>query len=104
AWGSGEATREFLYVKDAAEEIVLATERYDGAEPVNLGVGSEIRIRELAELVAKLTGFTGELRWDHTKPDGQPRRALDTSRAKELFGFVAPPPFEAGVMERIRWY
>ena len=82
-WGTGSASREFLYVDDAAEGIVLAAEKYDGPEPVNLGTGQEITIRELVELIAEVTGFTGEIRWDPTKPDGQPRRALDTSRARE---------------------
>ena len=103
-WGTGSASREFLFVEDAAEGIVLGAERYDGAEPVNLGVGREITIRELVELVARLTGFQGELRWDATKPDGQPRRALDTSRARERFGFVAQTPFEEGLRETIEWY
>ena len=88
-WGTGSASREFLYVDDAAEGIVLAADRYDGADPVNLGVGREITIRDLVELIARLTRFEGEIRWDATKPDGQPRRALDTSRAREQFGFEA---------------
>lgn len=88
-WGTGSASREFLYVDDAAEGIVLAAERYNGDEPVNLGTGQEITIRELVELIAQVTGFTGEIRWDPSKPDGQPRRALDTSRAREGFGFAA---------------
>jgi GDP-L-fucose synthase len=88
-WGTGSASREFLYVDDAAEGIVLAAEKYDGPEPVNLGTGQEITIRELVTLIAKATGFTGGVRWDPTKPDGQARRALDTSRALELFGFKA---------------
>ena len=87
-WGDGSPTREFLYVDDCAEGIWLAAERYDGAEPVNLGTGEEISIRELAELVAELTGFDGEIVWDTTKPNGQPRRSLDVSRAEELFGFA----------------
>jgi GDP-L-fucose synthase len=103
-WGTGAASREFLYVEDAAEGIVLATERYDGADPVNLGVGQEITIRDLVELIARLTGFTGEIRWDSTKPDGQPRRALDTSRARERFGFVAHTSFEDGLRATIDWY
>jgi GDP-L-fucose synthase len=103
-WGTGAASREFLYVDDAAEGIVLAAERYDGAEPVNLGVGREITIRELVELIARLTGFSGELRWDASKPDGQPRRALDTSRARERFGFVAKASFEDGLQATIDWY
>jgi len=103
-WGTGSASREFLYVDDAAEAIVLAAERYDGAEPVNLGVGREITIRELVELIAEVTGFTGEIRWDPTKPDGQPRRALDTSRARERFGFVARMPLEYGLRATIQSY
>ena len=104
AWGTGSASREFLYVDDAAKAIVLAAERYDGREPVNLGVGSEITIRDLTELIARLTGFTGEIRWDPSKPDGQPRRALDTSRAREAFGFVAGTTFEDGLRTTIEWY
>ena len=103
-WGTGSASREFLYVDDAAEGIVLGAERYDEAEPVNLGVGSEITIRELVELIVRLTRFTGEIRWDPSKPDGQPRRALDTSRARERFGFVATTEFEDGVRRTIEWY
>ncbi|HET8776832.1 MAG TPA: GDP-L-fucose synthase [Candidatus Limnocylindria bacterium] len=103
-WGTGSASREFLYVDDAAEGIVLGAERYDGAEPVNLGVGREITIRELVELIASLTGFGGEIRWDASKPDGQPRRALDTSRARELFGFEARTSFEDGLRRTIEWY
>jgi len=103
-WGTGAASREFLYVDDAAEGMVLAAERYDGAEPVNLGVGREITIRELIELIARLTGFEGEIRWDTSKPDGQPRRALDTSRARERFGFVAGTSFENGLRRTIEWY
>ena len=103
-WGTGSASREFLYVEDAARGIVLATERYDGAEPVNLGVGAEITIRELVTLIARLTGFEGEIRWDATKPDGQPRRALDTSRARERFGFTATTSFEDGLRRTIEWY
>jgi GDP-L-fucose synthase len=104
AWGTGAASREFLYVDDAARGIVLAAERYDGRDPVNLGVGSEITIRELTELIARLTGFGGEIRWDPSKPDGQPRRALDTSRARERFGFSAGTPFEDGLRATIEWY
>ena len=104
AWGTGSASREFLYVEDAARALVLAAERYDGRDPVNLGVGSEITICELTELIARLTGFTGEIRWDHTKPDGQPRRALDTSRAREAFGFTAGTSFEDGLRATIEWY
>jgi GDP-L-fucose synthase len=103
-WGTGSASREFLYVDDAAEGIVLATERYDDADPVNLGTGREVRIRELVELIVRLAGFEGEVRWDASKPDGQPRRALDTSRARERFGFVARTPFEEGLQRTIDWY
>jgi GDP-L-fucose synthase len=103
-WGSGNASREFLFVNDAAQAIVLATERYNGPEPVNIGAHSEITIRSLVTLIAKLTGFTGEIRWDQTKPDGQPRRCLDTSRARELFGFAATTPFETGLRATINWY
>jgi GDP-L-fucose synthase len=103
-WGSGSASREFLFVEDAATGIVLAAERYDGRDPVNLGVGSEITIRELVELIVKLTGFRGEIRWDRSKPDGQPRRALDTSRARDRFGFVAGTTFEDGLRRTIEAY
>jgi GDP-L-fucose synthase len=103
-WGSGSASREFLYVDDAARGIVLASERYDGAEPVNLGTGREITIRELVELIVGLTRFTGEIRWDASKPDGQPRRSLDTSRAKERFGFTAEVPFREGLARTIAGY
>jgi GDP-L-fucose synthase len=103
-WGTGRATREFLYVEDAAEGIVLATERYDGPEPVNLGVGREITIRDLVELIVDQTGFEGEVRWDASKPDGQPRRALDTSRARDWFGFEARTSFEDGLRATIAWY
>jgi GDP-L-fucose synthase len=103
-WGTGSASREFLYVDDAAEGIVLGAERYDGAEPVNLGVGREITIRDLVELIVRLTGYDGEIRWDTSKPDGQPRRALDTSRARELFGFEAETSFEDGLRRTIEWY
>ena len=104
AWGTGSASREFLYVEDAARGIVLAAERYDGRDPVNIGVGGEIKIRDLTELIVRLTGFVGEVRWDPSKPDGQPRRALDTSRAREAFGFVARTPFEEGLRATIQWY
>ena len=104
AWGTGSASREFLFVEDAARGIVLAAEAYDGRDPVNLGVGSEITIRNLTELIARLTGFRGEVRWDPSKPDGQPRRALDTSRARERFGFTAGTPFEDGLRRTIDWY
>ena len=103
-WGTGNASREFIYAADAAEGILLATEHYDGAEPVNIGAGFEITIRELAEKMAELTGFDGEINWDSSRPDGQPRRCLDTSRAKELFGFEAKTPFEEGLKATIKWY
>jgi GDP-L-fucose synthase len=103
-WGTGSASREFLYVDDAARGIVLGAERYDGPEPINLGVGQEITIRELVHTIARLCGFTGEIRWDATKPDGQPRRALDTSRAKAQLGFQAQTSFEAGLAATIEWY
>jgi GDP-L-fucose synthase len=104
AWGTGSASREFLYVRDAARGIVLAAERYDGADPVNLGSGKEITIRELVTVIARLTRFEGEIRWDPTKPDGQPRRALSTERAARLFGFRAETEFEDGLAETIEWY
>lgn len=103
-WGDGTPTREFLYVEDCAEAIVLAAERYDEAEPVNVGAGFEIPIREVAELIAALTGFRGRIRWDTTKPNGQPRRCLDTSRAWELFGFRAKTDFREGLRRTIEWY
>jgi GDP-L-fucose synthase len=103
-WGTGSASREFLFVDDAAEGIVLAAERYDDPEPVNLGTGQEITIRELVGLIAKLTGFKGEIRWDPTKPDGQPRRALDTTRARKRFGFEAQMPWEEGMQRTIDWF
>jgi len=103
-WGSGAASREFLYVDDAADGIVLAAEGYDGAEPVNLGVGSEIAIRDLVSKIVELTGFAGEIRWDASKPDGQPRRTLDTSRAREQFGFVANTSLRAGLRQTIDCY
>lgn len=103
-WGTGEVSREFLYVADAAEGILLATERYNGAEPVNVGAGSEIRIRDLVGKIAKLTGFTGEIRWDPSRPDGQPRRCLDTSRARQCFGFQARVSFDDGLKQTVDWY
>ena len=103
-WGDGSPTREFLFVEDAAEAFVLAAERYDGNEPVNIGAGKEISIRELAELVAELTGFTGEIRWDESMPNGQPRRSLDATRARELFGFEARTPLREGLDRTIAWY
>lgn len=103
-WGSGQVTREFLYVEDAAEGILLAAERYDGREPVNLGAGQEISIRDLVALIVKLTRFQGAVRWDASQPDGQPRRRLDTSRAEREFGFRASTPFEEGLRRTIAWY
>jgi GDP-L-fucose synthase len=103
-WGTGSASREFLYVDDAADGIVLAAERYDGAEPVNLGVGQEITIRELVALITNLTGFQGQVRWDANQPDGQPRRALDTTRARERFGFTARTPLTEGLRRSIEFY
>jgi len=103
-WGTGEASREFLYVEDAAEALVLATERYNKADPVNLGAGFEIKIRDLATLIKKLTGFEGKIVWDKTKPDGQPRRMLDVSLAKKEFGFKAKTSFEDGLKNMIDWY
>ena len=103
-WGTGKATREFLYVEDAAQGIVLATERYDDPEPVNLGSGFEISIKDLVELIAELTGFDGEIEWDTTKPDGQPRRCLDVSRAERSFGFRARTDFREGLRRTIAWY
>ncbi|MEE9599543.1 MAG: GDP-L-fucose synthase [Anaerolineales bacterium] len=103
-WGDGSPTREFFYAGDAARGIVLAAERYNSSEPVNLGAGMEISIKDLALLIAKLTGFSGEIVWDTSKPNGQPRRALDTSRAKEYFNFEADMPFEEGLKVTIRWY
>ena len=103
-WGTGAATREFLYVEDAAEAIVLAAERYDLSEPVNLGAGAEVAIKDLVGLIAKHTGFTGRITWDASKPDGQPRRMLDTDRAAKYFGFVAKTSFEEGLLKTIDWY
>jgi GDP-L-fucose synthase len=103
-WGDGSPTREFLYVEDCAGGIVTAAERYDGADPVNLGTSNEISIRDLAELIGELTGFDGEIVWDTTKPNGQPRRSLDTSRAEELFGWRATTSFRDGLRRTIEWY
>ncbi len=103
-WGTGKASREFLYVEDAARGICLAAEGYDGADPVNLGAGFEISIRELASLIARLMGFAGQIRWDPNQPDGQPRRSLDTARAEERFGFRATTSFEDGLKRTIEWY
>ena len=103
-WGDGSATREFLYVEDASEGILLATKVYDKPDPVNLGSGFEISIRDLARNVAEMTGFTGRIVWDTSQPNGQPRRCLDTSRAEREFGFRAKTPFEAGLRNTIDWY
>jgi GDP-L-fucose synthase len=103
-WGTGSASREFLYVDDCAEAIVLAAERYDREEPVNVGAGAEIRIRELAEMIAGECGFEGRLTWDASKPDGQPRRCLDTSQAERLFGFRARTSLPDGLRRTIAWY
>lgn len=103
-WGTGSATREFLYVDDAAEGLILAAESYDEPDPVNLGSGHEVSIRDLAEMIAKLSGFEGDLVWDASKPDGQPRRRLDTSRAEKEFSFVARTPLEEGLRATIDWY
>ena len=103
-WGTGSASREFIYVADAAEGILRATEKYNGPEPVNIGAGFEITIKDLVEKIVKLTGFFGEILWDPSKPDGQPRRCLDTSRAKDTFGFEAKTDFETGLKATIDWY
>jgi len=103
-WGDGSPTREFLYVEDAAEGILLASEKYNGPEPVNLGTGYEISIKDLVEMIVGLTGFTGKLVWDKSKPNGQPRRGLDVSRAERLFGFHAGTNFEQGLHRTIAWY
>jgi GDP-L-fucose synthase len=103
-WGDGSPTREFLYVEDAAEGIILATERYDKPDPVNLGSGMEISIRDLARKIASMTGFTGRITWDATQPNGQPRRCLDVSRAERKFGFRATTPFDVGLRKTIEWY
>jgi GDP-L-fucose synthase len=103
-WGSGRASREFLYVEDAASAIVLATEKYNKPDPVNLGAGLEIKIKDLAFLIKELTGYKGKVVWDKTKPDGQPRRMLDVGRAKREFGFTAKTRFEEGLRKTIEWY
>ncbi len=103
-WGTGAASREFLFVDDAAAGIVTAAERYDDPEPVNLGANREVPIRELVELIARLCGFSGEIRWDTSKPDGQPRRCVDPSRARAAFGFEAPTSFDEGLRRTIDWY
>ena len=104
AWGSGRPTREFLYVEDAAEGILAGAESYDGVDPVNLGTGNEISISELAQLIAKLTGFEGTFVWNEARPDGQPRRALDVSRAEREFGWRAKVPFQEGLRRTVAWY
>ncbi len=103
-WGDGSASREFLYVKDAVEGIILAAEKYNKSDPVNLGSSFEIYIKDLVETIAKVTGFKGEIRWDKTKPNGQPRRKLDTSRAQKEFGFKSTTTFEKGLKETVEWY
>lgn len=103
-WGTGSASREFIYAADAAEGIVLAAEKYNGADPVNIGAGFEITIKDLIEKIARLTGFKGHIQWDPSKPDGQPRRCLDTSRAREKFGFTARTDFDSGLKQTIDWY
>lgn len=103
-WGTGKASREFLYVDDAARGIILAAERYNKPEPVNLGAGMEITILDLVSLIQELTGYSGEIRWDTTKPDGQPKRSLDVSRAKREFGFEVQMPFREGLERTIAWY
>jgi GDP-L-fucose synthase len=103
-WGDGSPTREFLYVEDCAEALLLAAQRYEGAEPVNVGSGEEIAIRDLADLIAELTGFAGKIVWDATRPNGQPRRRLDVSRAEELFGFRAQTDLREGLEQTISWY
>ena len=103
-WGTGKATREFLYVEDCAEGILLATENYNGSNPVNLGAGFEISIRDLAGMITRLIGYKGKIVWDTSKPDGQPRRMLDTSKAEDYFGFKAKTSFEEGLKKTVRWY
>jgi GDP-L-fucose synthase len=103
-WGDGSPTREFLYVDDCVEALCLAAERYSGADPVNIGASKEISIRELAVLIADVTGFTGDIRWDTTKPNGQPRRSVDGTRARELFGFEARTPLREGIERTVAWY
>jgi GDP-L-fucose synthase len=103
-WGSGEASREFIYAEDAAEGIVKATEHYDKSEPVNIGTGKEIKIKELVSMLAEMTGYNGEIFWDNTKPDGQPRRSLSIERATDEFGFRATTSFNFGLHQTIEWY
>jgi GDP-L-fucose synthase len=103
-WGDGSPTREFLYVEDAAEGFLLATERYDGDQPINLGTEEEISIRDLAQMIAAEVGYTGDIMWDSTKPNGQPRRCLDVSRAKQLFGFHAAHRLREGISKTVAWF
>ena len=103
-WGTGKATREFLYVEDAAEAIVLAAEKWDSPDPINIGTGKEISIKDLVELIARICGFEGKIEWDASKPDGQPRRCLDVSNANEHLGFVARTDFETGLRRTVEWY
>ena len=103
-WGDGSPTREFLYVDDCVDGLVLAAERYDGADPVNLGAAREISIRELAELIADVTGYEGGITWDSSKPNGQPRRSVDATRARELFGFEAKTSLREGIERTVAWY
>jgi GDP-L-fucose synthase len=103
-WGTGKATREFLYVEDCAEGIILATELYDKSDPVNIGAGFEISIKDLAEKIKSLIGFKGRVVWDTSKPDGQPRRCIDTSRAEKEFGFKAKTSFDKGLKDAVGWY
>ena len=103
-WGTGQATREFLYVQDAADAIVAAAEKYDAADPINLGSGEEISIRDLAAIICGMMAYEGEIEWDHSKPDGQPRRSLDTSRARDLLGWQARVPLREGLERTIDWY
>jgi GDP-L-fucose synthase len=103
-WGDGSPTREFLYVEDAAEAIVMATERYNGSEPVNLGTGEEISIKDLAQMIAREVGFSGSIVWDTTKPNGQPRRCLDVSRAQQYFGFRAKCGLREGIAKTVEWF
>ena len=103
-WGTGKATREFYYVEDAAEAIILAMERYNKSDPINIGAGFEISIKELVELIVELTGFKGQIIWDESKPDGQPRRMLDTTKAFTEFGFKAKTDFRKGLEKTIEWH
>ena len=103
-WGTGKPTREFLYVGDAARAIILATEKYNKPEPANLGANREIKITDLIKIICELMGFKGEIRWDKTKPDGQPRRMVDANLAKKEFGFKSKTDFETGLKKTIKWY